>query len=258
MSLDPQDGTESYNVQPTTNPEHTDEPDTEPDTEQSAEKEDPGAVENPYQRRPHHGDGPLTKRQLGTLMAPLNPDRVQNRSQAGRNLSYLAAYDVKATLIRVFGFGGFDAEVTHSEIVSIDRDPQGNKITVCAMCTVRLHIKQLDATYTETAVSSQTGIQIGEVADFAIKTAESDALKRAATYLGTQFGLSLYANGATADVVRVIVDPVQAATLDEITAERQAASQAANAKIAAHMGPQGERPAWPNNAPYAEQDGEGR
>jgi hypothetical protein len=35
----------------------------------------------------------------------------------------------------------------------------------------------------------------------AIKTAESDALKRAAINLGDQFGLSLYNNGATAPVV---------------------------------------------------------
>lgn len=36
----------------------------------------------------------------------------------------------------------------------------------------------------------------------AIKTAESDALKRAAINLGTQFGLSLYNNGSTADIIR--------------------------------------------------------
>jgi hypothetical protein len=40
----------------------------------------------------------------------------------------------------------------------------------------------------------------------AIKTAESDALKRAAINLGTQFGLSLYNNGATADVIGKTLD----------------------------------------------------
>jgi hypothetical protein len=43
----------------------------------------------------------------------------------------------------------------------------------------------------------------------ALKTAESDALKRAAIYLGTQFGLSLYKNGETADVVRRVLAPGQ-------------------------------------------------
>ena len=40
----------------------------------------------------------------------------------------------------------------------------------------------------------------------AVKTAESDALKRAAINLGTQFGLSLYADGATRDVVGKTLD----------------------------------------------------
>ena len=41
----------------------------------------------------------------------------------------------------------------------------------------------------------------GEAHDMAIKTAESDALKRAAINLGTQFGLSLYDEGSMKDVV---------------------------------------------------------
>jgi hypothetical protein len=40
----------------------------------------------------------------------------------------------------------------------------------------------------------------------AIKTAESDALKRAAINLGTQFGLSLYNNGSPKDVVGTTLD----------------------------------------------------
>jgi recombination DNA repair RAD52 pathway protein len=40
----------------------------------------------------------------------------------------------------------------------------------------------------------------------AIKSAESDALKRAAINLGTQFGLSLYNNGSLRDVVIQTLD----------------------------------------------------
>ena len=66
---------------------------------------------------------------------------------------------------------------------------------------LRLHIKDLDATYTEAAVGSAMLPQRGEAHDMAVKTAESDALKRAAINLGDQFGLSLYKNGQTAPVV---------------------------------------------------------
>lgn len=44
----------------------------------------------------------------------------------------------------------------------------------------------------------------------AVKTAESDALKRAAINLGTQFGLSLYNDGSLADVVHTTLDKADA------------------------------------------------
>lgn len=168
-------------------------------------------------------ESPLTDEQLRVLMSPLNPARVQSRPQGGHSLSYLAAWDVKATLIRVFGFGGFSADVTDSSIIRMERDvpaftgkgkerkrkvdPDGNpdfNWSVTAMTTMRLYIPQIDASYTETAIASQTGPDVGEVADFAVKTAESDALKRAAINLGTQFGLGLYDNGSTSEVIRRI------------------------------------------------------
>jgi hypothetical protein len=48
---------------------------------------------------------------------------------------------------------------------------------------------------------------IGEHHDNAVKTAASDALKRCAINLGTQFGLSLYDDGSLADVVRNTIAP---------------------------------------------------
>ena len=177
---------------------------------------------------------PLTDQQLAQLMRDLNPQRVAQRKQGGTSLSYLQAWDVKATLIRIFGFGGFSADATECEIVKIeDNVPKfkgygANKeelpieytkdgrikfgtanFRVTAKVKVKLTIPQLGATYSEYAASSQTGPDLGEVTDFAIKTAESDALKRAAIYLGTQFGLSLYDNGSTLEVVKAVLAPGQ-------------------------------------------------
>lgn len=165
---------------------------------------------------------PLSVEQLQALHANLNPDRVAKRQGGGgRDLSYLEAYDIKATLIRVFGYGGFSADVTESQIVQI-MPGEGKYVTVLAKATVRITIHQTGATYTETAAASQAGSQgVGEVADFALKTAESDALKRAAIYLGTQFGLSLYDNGATRDVVRRVFAPDQADITRDLVAARQ-------------------------------------
>lgn len=169
----------------------------------------------------------LSQAQLVELMKDIDPARVSSRKQAGRNLSYVEAHDIKAQLIRIFGFGGFSADVIDSQVLKVEADvprKEGGTTAwrVTAMSTVRLTIPWQDpvfpdsvTTYTETAAASQAGADIGEVTDFAIKTASSDALKRCAIYLGTQFGLSLYNNGSKQDTIKRVVEPDQAAPLEE-------------------------------------------
>lgn len=201
---------------------------------------------------------PLTGQQLAALVAPLNPDRVKERRQGGTKLSYLEAWDVKASLIRLFGFGGFSAQVSEGTLLQqevLQKKAYGDKPTpaiqyypdgvtpipgsfnyrITASVKVTLSIPALGAEYSEYAVASQTGPDYGDVADFAFKTAESDALKRAALYLGTQFGLSLYDNGSTSDVVRRILEPTQHETLTEFYTAAQAQHVEADNKIDAAL-----------------------
>lgn len=156
---------------------------------------------------------PLTPLQFMALAASrLEPDRVATR----QGLSYIEAWDAKAMLLRVFGFGGYSYTISKAEIIQIERDvPNSNGGTtnfrVTAQIVGELYIPQLEATYGGTAVASQSGSQIGEVADFALKTADSDAFKRCTINLGTQFGLSLYASDKDhvhyADVVGTVYAP---------------------------------------------------
>lgn len=173
----------------------------------------------------------LDAKQVAALMGNLSPKRVVelNKGKSG-TLKYLEAWDVKASLIRVFGFANFSAEVVESQIVNVV--PKGeSQVVVLAKATVRLTIHATGAVYTETAAASQTGTQVGEVADFALKTAESDALKRCAIYLGTQFGLSLYNSGSTTDVVQVVLDPEQGEMLAEHRREQEAKRAAAEEQM---------------------------
>lgn len=155
----------------------------------------------------------LTAQQYEQLLKPLNASRVAQRKQAGISLSYLEAWDVKAHLIRIFGFGNWSADVISAELVFEEKDEK-DRWNVGYRVLMRLRIHSADdflgdTTYTEAAVGSATLPQRGEAHDMAIKTAESDALKRAAINLGTQFGLSLYDNGNRNDVVRgTLIPPV--------------------------------------------------
>lgn len=165
----------------------------------------------------------FTERQREVLAQRLNASRIASRQQGGKTLSYLEAWDVKAHLIRVFGYGNFDAELLDYKHIATREYQRDGKdmVEVVYSAKVRLEIREdliptdpnawpRVCTYTEAACGSASGPvnMLGEHHDNALKTAESDALKRCATYLGNQFGLSLYDNGNRGDVVKgTILDP---------------------------------------------------
>ena len=148
----------------------------------------------------------MNSNQYQQLLRPLNGSRVAQRDQAGRKLSYLKAWDVKAHLIRIFGFGGWNWTVTAAELAFEDKTEKGTwNVGYKVIGTLTVPCLEF-CSYTEAAVGSATLGQRGEAHDMAIKTAESDALKRAAINLGDQFGLSLYNNGSLQPVVGKTLD----------------------------------------------------
>ena len=143
----------------------------------------------------------INKAQHEQLIKGINPTRIAKRQGGGgKSLSYLESWDVKAHLIRIFGFGGWSWNVLKAELAFEEQNERGNW-NVGYKVIGRLYIHSLECDYSEAAVGSASLSQRGEAHDMAVKTAESDALKRAAINLGDQFGLSLYNNGSTAPVV---------------------------------------------------------
>lgn len=147
--------------------------------------------------------GYLLPAQQEQLLKPINPARVH---KDGRGFSHLEAWDIRAHLNRVFGFGRWSANVVDLQLVFEETGKSEGRWNVCYRATVTLRIDSpegwLLATYTEAAAGDATNYPSrAEAHDQAIKTAESQALKRAATNLGDQFGLSLYRDGSTQAVV---------------------------------------------------------
>jgi recombination DNA repair RAD52 pathway protein len=184
---------------------------------------------------------PLSTSQIDLLMQPPHPERLKNRDQGGKQLTYVEAYDIKATLIRLFGFGGFSSDVIDSRIIQIrdasntahvNRDGSPKTPQVLAQATVRLTIYGMgpdgqDVTYSESAVGANSAFDVGDAADNAIKTAASDALKRCAINLGSQFGLGLYRDGFRGEIVGHLFEPSQAEQYREVQASRAEAAQKA-------------------------------
>lgn len=172
----------------------------------------------------------LSAKQVDTLMQPIRGTRVATRTQGGKTLSYLEAYDVRAHLIRIFGFGNFDAEVLDYDLAFVrdyqnadGRDMQEIAYKARMQLTIRSQQGVAIARYTECAVGSASGgTGFGDLHDNALKSAVSDALKRCAINLGSQFGLGLYDQGSRAEVVRALVDDPRGEQPVELTEEQRA------------------------------------
>lgn len=145
--------------------------------------------------------------QIERLLAPLNPARVEKKKQGGALLSHLSQQDVRAHLIRMFGYGGFSLTTDEAVVIYEEQKPDG-KWMVGYRVTMTLAIRDADgfsvATYSESACGEPMGPMAsrGDAHDFAVKTASSQAMKRCAINLGDQFGLGLYDKGSTAPIVK--------------------------------------------------------
>lgn len=141
----------------------------------------------------------LTSEQVQELLRPIDPARV---SKDGKGFAHVEAWDIRRTMNRIFGFAEWSARVDAMELIS-EREVQGRdgksrwNVVYRARCTVDVG----EALYTEWAAGDATNPTLADAHDQAIKTAESQALKRCAMNLGDQFGLSLYNNGSTAATV---------------------------------------------------------
>jgi len=147
--------------------------------------------------------GYLLPAQQEQLLKPINPNRVH---KDGRGFSHLEAWDIRAHLNRIFGFANWSAEVVDLQLAFEETGKSEGRWNVCYRATVKLEVNSPEgyplATYTEAAAGDATNYPSrAEAHDQAIKTAESQALKRAAVNLGDQFGLSLYRDGTTQAVV---------------------------------------------------------
>lgn len=148
----------------------------------------------------------LTAPQLRLLHRGLDPKRV---GKDNKNHAHMEAWDIKRYLLRVFGFAGYDTENRELALVrEIEIPGQGSnsRWTVVYRAQVRLTVKDVNGRELghwdgEAVGDSYNQPKIGDAHDMAMKTAASQALKRAATNLGDQFGLSLYNNGSPAPVV---------------------------------------------------------
>jgi recombination DNA repair RAD52 pathway protein len=152
---------------------------------------------------------PINDHQRAKLLEGLHPGRISTRAAkkdgTGPQLSYIEAWDARATLIRIFGFGGFSAEVIDVRLAD-KQAVVGMRLTVFGIGP-----DGQDVHYTEYAADTAAYKELDDL----VKTAESEALKRCCINLGDQFGLSLYNNGSIRPVIVRTLDQPQPTAEEE-------------------------------------------
>lgn len=148
----------------------------------------------------------LTTQQIDFLLQGVHGSRV---GKDGKGFAHMEAWDVRRNLIRIFGFGGYDTEqqemVLVSQIEHPAKAPAGkSRWTVIYRATVVLTVKVggavLGRWHGTASGDAANQPSLADAHDLAMKTADSQAFKRAAVNLGDQFGMSLY-NGGSLDPV---------------------------------------------------------
>jgi recombination DNA repair RAD52 pathway protein len=150
----------------------------------------------------------FTAAQTRQLLRPINRDRVL---RDGKGHSHVSQQDVVAHLIRVFGFGAFDIDVTAVECVfeaeRVDKNGEANgRWDCCYRAMVRLTVRDPHGRevchYEDGSTATAQNQTRGDAHDLAYKSAISLSKKRAAINLGDQFGLSLYNRGQLEALVK--------------------------------------------------------
>ena len=110
----------------------------------------------------------------------------------GRQLSYIEGWYAVTQANEIFGYGGWDRETVHFERVYEKARGDGGCLRLSAR--VRIKVRAGDS------IISREGSgwgwaqesRVGAAHEKALKTAETDATKRALSTFGPQFGLNLY------------------------------------------------------------------
>lgn len=176
--------------------------------------------------------------QIERLSAGLDPGRVQVHPETG--MAHLEQWDVRRTLNQVFGFCGWSdvlksIDVAYEETLRpAGQNQPANAWLVVYRAVVRLEIRNrqgmLVGFHEDVATGeSRSTTSPGAAHDLASKTAQSQALKRAAVNWGDQFGLSLYNSGS---VLPVVVPDAQAHVAGVLAAWNDAKALAYQLRVA--------------------------
>jgi DNA recombination protein Rad52 len=134
----------------------------------------------------------FTEPQIKALSAKLNGKFVKTRIDGTRELSYLEGWHVIAEANRIFGFAGWDRETIDTRCVWDGVHQGQRKCAYTARVRVKVRVEGAEIVRDGSGAGTGAGPTQAEAHEAALKTAETDAMKRALATFGNAFGLALY------------------------------------------------------------------
>lgn len=134
----------------------------------------------------------FTDQQARQLKAKLDAQHVKTRKANGMTLSYIEGWHAIAEANRIFGFDGWDRRTLFTNCIwtgTCDRD-----YLAAYTAKVRIYVRAGDVLIVREGSGSGEGKAAtpGQAHEIALKSAETDATKRALATFGNVFGLALY------------------------------------------------------------------
>ena len=134
----------------------------------------------------------FTDQQARQLKAKLDAQYVKTRRANGITLHYIEGWHVIAEANRIFGYDGWDRRTLGTNCVWTGTSDQSYVAAYTAK--VRVYVRAGDVTIVREGSGTGEGKAPtpGQAHEFALKSAETDATKRALATFGNVFGLALY------------------------------------------------------------------
>jgi DNA recombination protein Rad52 len=134
----------------------------------------------------------LSDMQLRQLRAKLDARHIRTRKANGTDLHYVEGWHVISEANRIFGYDAWDRRTVATKCVSSSGNGQHHFAAYTAKVRITVRAGDIIIVREGSGTGEGGGLTPGQAHEIALKSAETDATKRALATFGNPFGLALY------------------------------------------------------------------
>ena len=134
----------------------------------------------------------FSEKQVRLLQRHIHPRHLRSREANGREFTYIEGWHAIDEANRIFGFDGWDRETVESRCISARETHGVFRALYMARTRITVRADGVSVVREGSGTGDARGASFAEAHDFALKSAETDATKRALATFGKPFGLALY------------------------------------------------------------------